>query len=217
MKEMEIIQRGKTQKIHRKDIKMGYTKVRGYTNKELLDKVKSLSSFKFIPEGFWVLGVRSNEDTYDVFDDKFYVFKGEKFITVMTGTTNTGGYGLSDYDKWSSKGAAQIKADEWYYDVWSRGKHRGKVEALRQVGPFKVIRDGNKNKKSGDNTLWKWEEWKGLNFHPNTYNLTQKIKRWIIGKWSVGCQVANDIPKYKKFIDSTRPQKLFTYCLLDEF
>lgn len=201
----------------KKNIKMGHTKVRGYTDKELLNKVKSLPSFKYIPEGFWVLGIRSNEDTYDVFDDKFYVFKGEKFKDVMTGTTNTGGYGLNSYDKWSDKGAAQIKADEWYYNVWERGKHKGKVEALKQVGAFKVIRDNNKNQKSGDIDSWTWEKGKGLNFHPNTYNLLQKVKRWVIGKWSIGCQVPNDIPKYKKFIEGTRPQNTFTYCLVDEF
>lgn len=196
---------------------MSYTKVRGYKDVEILNRVKSLPSFKYIPENYWIVGIRSNEDTYDVFDDKFYIFKGEKFIDVMTGTTNTGGYGLKEFKRWSSKGVAQIKDDEIYYNVWSRGKHKGKIEALVQTGPFKVHRDNNRNDKSGDVSEWTWEEWKGLNFHPNTYNLFNTIKRWFIGKWSIGCQVVNDTPKYKKFIENTRPQKTFTYCLLKEF
>ena len=196
---------------------MGYTKVKSYTDKELLDRVKSLSSFDGIPNEYWILGIRSNEDTYNIMDDKFYIFKKEKFMDVMTGTTNTGGYGLNYFSKWTKRGVAQIKGDEWYYNVWSRGKHRKRIEALVQTGAFKVKRDNNKNEISGDIDFWSWEEWRGLNFHPNSYNLKQKIKKWVIGKWSVGCQVINDIPKYVKFMRRTRPQTIFTYCLLEEF
>ena len=196
---------------------MGYTKVGGYSDKKLLNRIKSLKSFKYFPTGFWIIGVRSDEDTFNVFDDKFYIFKGEKFIDVMTGTTNTGGYGLKEFTKWTTRGAAQIKANEIYYDVWTRGKHRGKIAGLKQTGSFKVIRDNNKNEKSGDKNEWSWEEWKGLNFHPNTYNLAQTVKRWVIGKWSTGCQVSNDVPKYAKFMEKSKPQKRFTYCLLKEF
>jgi hypothetical protein len=194
-----------------------YTKVRNYSDKELLDHVKMLKSFEYIPDDYWILGVRSNEDTYDIFDDKIYIFKGEKFIAVITGTTNTGGYGLKNYKKWSKRGAAVIKSDEWYYEVWTRGKHKSKIEALVQTGGFKVIRDNNDNNISGDINIYKEEYNRGLNFHPNTYNLTQKVKRWIIGKWSVGCIVVNDIPKYKDFLNYTRPQRKFTFCLIDEF
>lgn len=196
---------------------MSYTKVRGYNDKELLNKIKSLPSFKFIPNDYWIVGIRSNEDTYDIFDDKFYIFKGEQFVDVLTGTTNTGGYGLKEFKKWSNKGAAQIKGNEIYYGVWTRGKHNGKVDALKQTGPFKVIRDGNMNQKAGDSSEWTWESGKGLNFHPNTYNLGQTLIRWVIGKWSTGCQVINDIPKYVKFLEKTKPQNVFTYCLLEEF
>lgn len=62
--------------------------VRTYKDKELLEKVKSLSSFKDIPSGYWLLGVRSNEDTPNRFDDKIYLFKGEEFILVTSATTN---------------------------------------------------------------------------------------------------------------------------------
>jgi hypothetical protein len=51
--------------------------VRNYTDKQLLDKVKSLSTFTHIPESLWVLGVRSTADMPDEFDDKFYIFRGE--------------------------------------------------------------------------------------------------------------------------------------------
>lgn len=194
-----------------------YTKVRAYTTEELISKVITLPSYKTIPEGFWLLGVRSNEDTYNVFDDKIYVFKGKTPIEVLTGTTNTGGYGLKEFRRWTKRGAAVIKSEEWYYDVWTRGLHKKRVEALVQTGPFKVIRDNNMNDKSGDIKAWTWESHRGLNFHPNTYNLSQRVKRWIIGKWSVGCIVTNAIGRYVNFMKYTKPQRKFTFCLIDEF
>ena len=102
-----------------------YTKVKSYSDKQLINKVKSLPSYKSIPKGYWILGVRSKADTYDVYDDKFYIYKGEQFIAVLTGTTNTGGYGLKNFAKWDNRGVAHIKGNEWYYDVWTRGKHYG--------------------------------------------------------------------------------------------
>lgn len=195
------------------------TNVREYTNEELLNKVKALPSFIKIPGGVWILGVRSNEDSPDEFDDKFYVFKDEEFVTMLSGTTNPGTYGLLNFMKWNRNGAAVIKADEWYYSVWERSlTHNGKnMECLRQVGEFKVIRDGNKNKKSGDNTNWTLESGNGLNFHTVSYDATAKIIKSLIGQWSTGCQVPNDTEKYYNLMRSTRPQKKFTYCLIDEF
>ena len=196
---------------------MSNTKVRAYTDKQIIDRVKSLASYKKTPKGYWICGIQSNEDTPNVMDDKFYVFFHNHFISVLTGTTNAGTYGLLNWKKWSKRGAAQIKPDEWYYDVWTRGLHNGKVEALRQTGAFKVIRDNNNNSKSGDIEAWTWEKRRGLNFHPNTYSLNSTTKRWLIGRWSTGCQVVNDIPKYKRLMSFTKGQNVFTYVLLKEF
>ena len=64
--------------------------VRSYTTDQLLDRVEELKSFKTIPVGYWILGVRSNEDAPNKYDDKFYLFNGEQFVKVVTGTTNPG-------------------------------------------------------------------------------------------------------------------------------
>ena len=64
--------------------------VRTYNDKQLLDKVKTLPNFKSIPSEHWILGVRSNEDNPNSFDDKFYLFKGEEFVWMTSGTTNPG-------------------------------------------------------------------------------------------------------------------------------
>lgn len=203
------------------------TKVKTYTDKQLLDKVKSLPNFKKIPKQRWILGVRSNEDTYNTYDDKFYEFKGEKFISVLTGTTNAGaGVLRGGFLKYNKKGVAILKSEEWYYNVWAYGLHRGKMPSLKQIGrKVKVYRDGNKNKKSEQ--IGKYElGWFGINYHSNTYNFSlknTKIINWFIGNWSAGCQVINDRKKYieqmkyYKNAHENGTQIMVSFCLIDEF
>lgn len=194
--------------------------VRSYTDKELLLKVKSLPSFKIIPKDFWLLGVRSNEDEPNMFDDKFYLFYGEKFILVTSGTTNPGINGLMNFIEYNSKGCAVIKANEWYYNLWRNGLHKGKMKALVQVSDILFYRDNNKNNKSEEiGVLYKGNI--GINFHTCTYNLTPNFlkKFWlkIIGAWSLGCQVSNVGKDYELIIKNVSKQTLVSYCLIDEF
>ena len=67
------------------------TNVRAYTDKELLARVSELPDFNGIPEGYWPLFVRSQEDEFDRFDDKVYLFKDKNFVMVTSCTTNKGG------------------------------------------------------------------------------------------------------------------------------
>jgi len=203
------------------------TNVRSYTDKQLLDRVKNLASSKSIPKGRWIIGVRSYEDQADRYDDKFYEYEGTKFIRVMSGTTNASTTILSGgFRRYNKIGTAILKADEWYYNVWSWGLHRGKMTALRQVGAkVKIHRDGNKNNKSEE--IGKvYEGYYGINYHTNTYNFSLnslKVVKWIIGGWSAGCQVINERDKYldqMKYYRSaylTGEQEFVSYVLLNEF
>jgi len=47
--------------------------VKSYTDIQLLDKVKTLKGFKGIPETYWILAVRSNEDETDSTPNPPYV------------------------------------------------------------------------------------------------------------------------------------------------
>lgn len=190
--------------------------VKSYNDKQLLDKVKSLPNFKSIPLDHWILGVRSNEDTPNSFDDKFYLFKGEEFIWVTSGTTNTGTPTLKQFEKVNKNGAAILKADTWYYNVWKFGKHQGKVDALLQLGAsVQVYRDVDKDEKSEEQGKLE-SGYFGINFHSNTYDLN-KPSGTTIGWWSAGCQVVNNVTKYKEFIKLCKPQKNVSYCLINEF
>jgi hypothetical protein len=194
------------------------TNVRTYNDKELLNKVKSLSSFKSVPQGYWILGIRSNEDAANKFDDKFYLFNGELFVTVTTGTTNPGTPILEGgFLKYNKLGAAVLKANEWYYDVWTYGLHMGKMPALKQVGNFIVFRDGDRDEKSEEIGIPIKGSGYGINFHAATYDSNFKGLQENIGNWSAGCQVVNNKQKHLEIIKLVKPQKKVTYVLLNEF
>lgn len=190
--------------------------VRGYGDEELLNKVKSLSSFKNIPKNYWILGLQSNEDAFNKYDDKFYLFKGEEFIMVTTGTTNAGKNGLKQYGRYNKEGFAAIKTNEWFYGLWKFGKHRGKMDALRQVKPIKYYRDGD-----GDDRVEEVGKMReaiiGINFHTNTYNKFGNGVKELIGGWSLGCQVCNQYNHYRRILDYVEKQSSVSYCLLKEF
>ena len=189
--------------------------VKSYTDKQLLDMARSLPSFKGFPNNYWLLGVQSEEDKFNSFDDKFYLFKGEKFVLVTSGTTNAGKAAMFGYERYNKKGVAVIKTNEWYYDLWESGLHRGKMKALRQISPIKYYRDSNKNTKIEE--MGKLYE--GIiycNFHTNSYNRFTKIIRWVIGGWSACCQVCNNPLKYYNILMLTKKQKV-SYCLIKEF
>lgn len=197
---------------------MGYkfTKVKRYTDEQLLNRVKALPGFKGIPDDYWILGVQSKEDTYNYFDDKFYLFKGTQFIMVTSGTTNAGTTGLMNYNRYSVAGCAVIKTDEWYHGLWKFGYHRGKMPALKQVKPIKFFRDWNKNQKVEEiGQIYKGLI--GINFHTVSYQNDMSFIRKLIGGWSVGCQVINNVKKYYDILELVKKQESVTYCLIKEF
>lgn len=196
--------------------------VKKYTDIQILNRIKSLPSFKRFPIGYYIVGIQSVEDQFNVFDDKFYLFYGsgpnlndQKFIVVTSGTTNAGKNGLLKYETYNPEGVAVIKTNEWYYDVWKFGLHRGKMEALKQVRPFLISRDGDKDTKVEEGNAI--PVICGINFHANTYDLTNEEIKQIIGPWSLGCQVVNNTQKYNQIIEAVKPQKIVTYCLIKEF
>lgn len=194
--------------------------VKKYTDKQLLDRVKSLPSFKGIPDSLWLIGVRSSADLPDEFDDKFYLFQGEQFLMLTTGTTHPAASILrGGYKSYNPLGAAIVKADKWYHNVWRYGKHKKRMNALIQIGnEITVFRDGDGDLKSeelGKETAGYF----GINFHANTYDMENvTIKDKILG-WSAGCQVVNDTQKYVVFMKyfSQQSGKSVSYCLLKEF
>lgn len=199
------------------------TNVKSYRGKCLIDKMKSLDSFQYVPKGMHIIAVRSNEDEPDKYDDKLYLFCGEKFISVMSCTTNSGTYGLFNFFKWNKKGTAVIKFDEIYYNsfIKSDGKnvrhHNGKMQCLRQIAPLKYYRDNNyDNKIDEKGTIY--EANNSTNVHANSYVHKKGIRSWLIGRWGTGCTVVNNLTRYwEVLMVRINYNKPVTYTGLNEF
>lgn len=190
--------------------------VRSYTDRELLDRCSELNSFEGFPNNYWFLFVRSNEDNPDVFDDKVYMFHNENFISVTSCTTNAGLKGLLNYQRYNPKGTFVAKSDIWNYNLWEYGLHRGKMPALRQKNKIFGYRDSNRNNKAEEigNIV---SGYYGINFHTVDYSLRPSFWRRLIGGWSVGCFVLNQVSDYLYFLKKVKYQKSISMCLIKEF
>ena len=188
--------------------------VRNYTDKELLDRVKSLPTFKGFPKGVLDVWVRSNEDAFDVFDDKVYTFEcyGDTmqpvFRMVCTGTTNSGQYGLKHYDEYNSKGCAVLKSDTIVYDSHKYGLHKGKP-AFVQCKGFPYYRDSDKDNKAEEVGV-EYNDIIGANCHRAGANSQ------IIGNWSVACLVRNNLVQFMSWL-SFMDKKSLSVVILKEF
>ena len=197
---------------------MAKSNVRVYTSDQILKRIESLPSFKGFPKEKYIVGVRSNEDGENIPDDKYYIFSEKKFETMTTGSTNPGAPILKGgFLKYNKVGAAIVKADEIYYDVWAYGMHMGRMPALRQVGKFLGYRDGDRDGKSEEIGPLQTFEWTGINFHAMDWDRFSKDIKETIGGWSAGCQVVNDTEKYYQLIPTFKNQKRVTYILLNEW
>jgi len=196
---------------------MSKNNVRIYTDSQILDRIQKLSTFKALPKEYYIVGIRSTEDDTDKFDDKFYIFRDKEFVTMTTGTTNPGKPVLTGgFLKYNKNGAAVVKSDSWYYDVWSYGKHMSKMPALLQTGPITVYRDGDQDGKTEEQGKLETGYF-GINFHAATYDESFKGLQENIGGWSAGCQVVNDKKKHLEIIALIKAQKKISYVLLKEF
>ena len=179
--------------------------VKSYKDKELLDKVMSLDTFKTLPPHLWLLFIRSNEDANNVFDDKCYVFKFNQFQLVTSCTTNKG-----------NKGTAVMEAGAWYYDSYAYGLHRGKMPALRQVKGIPYRRDFTNDLKTNPTTEIK-RDLINMNIHGSTYNQGSKQVSTKISGWSEGCLVLNNNAKYEKVLQMAKLYPSVSICLINEF
>lgn len=191
-----------------------------YIDSELIERVKGLSDFKYIPKDLWIIGIRNPEDNPDRFDDVFYLMRHDRMILETTGTTNPGLSILKGgFKRYNSDGAAVVESDRIYYNVWKYGLHQGKMPALKQLGnKITIWRDGDCDHLSEEQGK-RTSGYYGINFHADQYDLSKDVRsdNAKIGGWSAGCQVCNVIEDYRKIIELTKDQKSVTYCLLKEF
>lgn len=192
-----------------------------YTDDQIFGRLRALPSFQYVPGGYWAVAVRSAADLTDSYDDKFYLYQGDRFVLATSCTTNPGRPALmGGWRRYNKVGAALIKADEWYYDAFAPGLHNGKMRALRQIGDMKYYRDGDGDGKSeeiGEMTVGVYN----TNIHFCSYGVFDRIRQAVVstrvGEWSYGCVVLNVKADYERLITLVAGQKRFTFALLKQF
>jgi len=189
-----------------------------YSANKLITRVKQLQDVTYIPDNYWIIGIRNPDDTPDAFDDRFYLMKGEEIVCETTGTTNPGKKVLQGgFKKYNKRGAALVESDRMYYDLWYPGKHKGVVPALKQIGKITVWRDGDGDAKSEEQGYKEHRTDIGINFHSASKDFLQVAIKTVVGGWSAGCQVCNNTKEYKEIIDTVWNQDRVSFCLLKEF
>jgi len=178
-----------------------------YSESELRARFKQLG-YDF-PD-FHIIGVRSNADEPDKFDDNIYLFDNGTLLC-FTGTTNPGAHWLQNF--LNKMGTAVLKPGQ-YINSWAIGKHQGVYEALVQIRPVTVYRDSDKDLKAEEQGT----EDVGM-FGINIHRANPSVTSVLIGKWSAGCQVLNNPSDFATLMDRCRrsSKSQFTYTLLKEF
>ena len=193
------------------------TNIRSYTDNQLLEQVERIGGIIPNRGKYLIIGVQSQEDGFNVFDDKFYVFDGPDFKQVSSGTTNAGKTALYFYDKYNLPGAAIWKTDMFYPNLFKRGYHKGRMRALRQSKPIYYYRDSDKDRFSEQQGELHFEIIYA-NMHGVDYNPYSVAKKDFINGWSFACQVWNRMGDYRQMVNAVwKRNRLVDYALLKEF
>ena len=131
-----------------------------------------------------IIGVRSNNRTPGLFDDRIYVIYRELGEWIEESYEATTDPSMEQHlNPTNNKGVAILKAGQ-YRGVWTLDMHRGKYLALCQRGAVVTVwRDRDMNRTSNHRNLD--TGWFGINLHrAHPYHLVATTKHY-----SSGCQV----------------------------
>ena len=166
-----------------------------------------------------IIGVRNRSREVNDFDDHILAIyrddEGVMVVDAYQATTDPGKRYLTR--PINIKGAA-ILCPGQYRGVYTIGMHRGKYEALCQLGrPVKVWRDNNKDEVLDHVADQVDEGWYGINVH-RAHPMRELDK---VEGYSAGCQVFASPTDFSEFMQNCRRStKLYgsrlTYTLIDE-
>lgn len=164
------------------------------------------------------IGIRTLDQTPDVFNDYFVVVYKDQIIGIYEGTTDPGVYWLKTP---SRVNGTAILPEGQYLDTWQIGVHKT-YPAWTQFKQIFVWRDNNKDEKV-DYAGTKVNDVSGLNIHHGHATWLSNIKNYLlkvikIGQYSAACQVYAFKDNHDTLMEYTRLTKfkLLSYTLLNE-
>lgn len=161
-----------------------------------------------------IIGVRNSstgQKVTNAFDDCITVSYKEGGVWkshCWMATTDPGKKGMLEG---KAKGGVARLVEGQYRGSHGLGLHQGKYEALRQVKPVKVYRDGDRDMEFDKDKIA--EGIFGINIHKAGVNST------FVENWSEGCQVFKKAADFDSFMAICRKAaaihgKTFTYTLI---
>lgn len=165
-----------------------------------------------------IIGVRTSDETPNVFNDWLYVVyidESDQWVELRFQiTTDPGLYYLNN--PMSVNGTAILKAGQ-YRGSHKLGQHRGQYDALVQHRPVTVYRDTNKDDVFDMEPDTESSGYFGINIHRS--NSSRESTQ--VDKWSAGCQVFANPNEYAMFIELCKRSardwgNSFTYTLIEE-
>lgn len=174
--------------------------LRAYNDKDIIDRVASLPSFRGWADGWYEIWIRENRTpaNYDRFCDKAYTYEViggvPIFRMVRMGTSTAGSFGLQNFATYNSRGCAVLKSDQMVYGSHAYGLHKGKKPAYRQVKGFPYFRDNDKDKRAEEIGV-EYNEPIGANIH------RAGPMSMFIRNWSVACLVTQAESAFLKWLN----------------
>jgi peptidoglycan hydrolase-like protein with peptidoglycan-binding domain len=184
--------------------------ISAYSTDDIIAAVRRLG-YTLFDDGRWnIIGIRSAAVGTNAFDDELHILRRtpsgwEHFAYPIT--TDPGSYYLRTPMNGTATAAV---APGQYPDSHGWGRHKGQYEALVQVNPVRVYRDGNRDTKVDFDTSPIVSGTYGINIHKSGANST------TVDRWSAGCQVFARERDFADFLNRLKQsgQRTFTYTLL---
>lgn len=190
-------------------------------SKDLIEKAVKAKGYKWFTGGgkdydVNIVGVR-NSDTGNAITNKFddtltISFKiGDEWIyKEWSATTDAGMKSMMNFS--NSNGCARLVPNQ-YRGSHAIGLHKGKYEALRQVGKVQVFRDKNKDEFYDETFID--EGYFGINIHRSNPKVS-----YVVDGWSAGCQVFQKGEEFEDFMAICRTAaeiwgNRFSYTLIE--
>ncbi len=178
------------------------------TNEIIQESLKKRGHLWF-DEKINIIGIRSNDNTPDKFNDFIAVsFKDE--FHVFEATTDPGVYWLENPQRVTG---TFVMIPDQYIDCWKIGIHNT-YKALVLCGIIQGWRDSNKDNLINPNKSKSYSDGHAVNIHHAHETVIQNV----IDKYSAGCQVIRKFSDWLIFFGlcEASKQEFFTYTLLTE-
>jgi len=174
-------------------------------------------NYKWFENEAHVIGIRTNLQVPDVFNDFILVVWKNEILLTATCTTEPG----TTYQKklLNPKGCWVMMPNQMI-DAYTIGLHQGKSDhvCLKSSGKIFGLREDDKDGivLNDKDAVASWQDGSGIGANIHGANKAGITK--VVGPWSAGCQVLNDWKQKEKLIELCKNsgQTKFTYTLIEE-